>query len=92
MENIRERAVANHLKEHRPKMYQELVRTGQLEATVRRMWEEHTDLLHELTVNRKLPYDQAMELARETAFPPSEKDQPRLGENPSGPTSVETTS
>jgi hypothetical protein len=33
--DTRERDVVKHLKEHRPRMYQELVRNGQLEATAR---------------------------------------------------------
>src|ERR1035441_1111283 len=92
--NYREQKVADHLKEFRPKMYRELVKSGQLEATARRMWEEYTSQLHELAVNQKLPYNQAEELARELAFPPSEQDQPHLGEDPSAadPTSLETTS
>ena len=41
-----------------------------------------------------LPYNQAEELATPLAFPPSEKDQPHLGENPAraDPTTVETIS
>jgi hypothetical protein len=72
MLNARERAVANHLKEHRPAMYRELVKSGHLENQARRMWADYTDQLHELTVNHKVPHDQADELVREVAFPPSD--------------------
>ena len=82
MLNIRERSVANHLRQHRPKMYHELVKSGPLESTARRMWAEYTDQLHDLTVNKHLPYNQAEELVREVAYPPSEQDQPHLGESP----------
>ena len=96
-----EQKVANHLKENRPEMYQDLVKAGSLEATVRRMWEEYTYQLAEtitsLVVNQGLSrsqaYNQAEELCRELAFPPSESDQPRLGEDPSAkdPTTLMTT-
>jgi hypothetical protein len=82
MLNIREQEVVKHLKEHRPKMYRELLRSGQLEATAARMWKEFVDQLYELTTVQKLPHNQAMEMCRELAFPPSERDQPRLGEDP----------
>ena len=87
--SIREQQVANHLKAHRPKMYAELLKSGQLEAEAKRMWEEYTDELASL-VQKGLPYNQAQELSRERAFPPSESDQPHLGER-SAPTTAETT-
>jgi hypothetical protein len=90
--NIREQQIADHLKTFRPKMYQELVRTGQLEPTVKQMWAEYTDQLHELTVVKKLPFNQAQELLLDLIRPPSEQDQPHLGENPgTDPTSRTTT-
>ena len=36
--STREKDVLEHLNQHRPKMYRELMRSGQLEATCRRMW------------------------------------------------------
>ncbi len=88
-----EQKVADHLKEFRPAMYQALVKSGQLEATARKMWADYTDQLYNLTVEKKLPRNQAEELVRDVAFPPSEEDQPRLGEDPSAadPTSARTT-
>jgi hypothetical protein len=56
------------------------------------MWREYTDPLYDLEVLKKLPHDPAVELVGEVAFPPSEKDQPLLGEQPREPTTVETTS
>ena len=90
--NCREQQVVEHLKEHRPKMYRELVQSGQLEATAKRMWEERTDQWRDLVVNHGLAADQAEELVREVAFPPDERDQPHLGENPRLPTTAKTTS
>jgi len=90
--SYREQQVAEHLKEHRPKMYRELKASGQLEATCIRMWRAYADQLYDLEVLKKLPHDQAVELVREVAFPPSEKDQALLGEQPPEPTTVETTS
>jgi len=72
-------------------MYAELKKSGQLEATAKRMWAEYTGNLADL-VQKGLPYNQAEELSRERAFPPGESDQPHLGEMPSSPTTVETTS
>jgi hypothetical protein len=93
MMSSREQAVADHLKQFRPKMYRDLVKSHNLELTAKKMWSDYTDQLYELTVMQKLPHNQAEELVREVAFPPSEKDQPELGENPESrdPTSVETT-
>ena len=92
MMSVRERSVAEHLKEHRPKMYAELVGSVKLEATAHQMWEEYTNQLANL-VDNKVPYNQAQELCREIAFPPSEQDQPHLGEDPTAadPTTLTTT-
>ena len=93
--NYREKQVLEHLKEHRPKMYRELMAKGTLESTCRRMWEEYGDQLDKLTLGpNKIPYDQALELVREVAFPPDENDQPHLGESIDGPDPIsgETTS
>jgi len=93
--NCREQEVLNHLRKHRPRMFRELKASGRLDATVKRMWEEYGDQLDKLTLGaNKIPYDQALELVREVAFPPDENDQPHLGENPDSlyPTSVETAS
>jgi hypothetical protein len=90
MLSYREQKVADHLKEHRPRMYAELVKSGRLEATAKRMWSEYTDQYADL-IEKGLAPNQAEELSRELAFPPSESDQPHLGEQPQGPTTVETT-
>jgi hypothetical protein len=102
MMSVREKAVADHLMANRPKMYQQLVRSGSLEATARQMWEDYTDQLQKTLqeLKEKHPtvpysdlYNQAVELCREIAFPPSEQDQPHLGEDPSAadPTTLTTT-
>jgi len=92
MLDCREQKVADHLKEHRPKMYKELQASGNLEKVVKGMWAQYTDRLADLVSNQGVPYNQAQELVRELAFPPNEKDQPQLGADPLRPTSVETTS
>ena len=92
--NFREREILSHWKANRPIMCRELAKAGDLEAAVKRAWEEYTSQLHDLTVNRKLPYNQAAELLRELIYLPSEKDQPHLGERPvlPDPTTRTTTS
>jgi hypothetical protein len=89
----REQEVADHLKACRPKMYWELVKSGKLEETAHQMWEEYTNQLATLVSEKGLPYNQAQELCQEIAFPPTEQDQPHLGEDPTAkdPTSATTT-
>jgi len=88
--DCREQEVANHLQEHRPTMYAELVKSGRLEAEVKRMHreagEEYADL-----ILKGVPPNQAQEMSQEREFLPSEKDQPHLGER-SPQTTAETTS
>jgi len=64
-----------HWKRHRPKMYAELKKSGHLLESVYAAQERTSGAMYELTVVKKLPYDQAWELVREEwAFLPSEKD------------------
>ena len=64
-----------HWKEHRPKMYAQLQREAKLEESVYAAQELTGETLYRLTVEEKLPYDQAWELIREEwAFLPSEED------------------
>ena len=83
----RERRVADHLKEHLPKLHQQLVKSGQLENRAREMWSNHTAALAD-NLHQGLAYDQALELSRELAFPPAES----ADDAPTGhPTSPGTT-
>ena len=67
-----------------PKTYAQLQREGKLEESVYAAQELNGETLYRLTMEEKLPYDQAWELAREgLAFLPSEEDQPSQDVNPS---------
>ncbi len=70
MLRIREKQVANQFVANRPNMYAELKKSGQLEATAKRMWAEYTAELADL-VRSGVPYNQAEEMSRERAFPQS---------------------
>jgi hypothetical protein len=64
-----------HWKRHRPRMYAELAKTGKLEESVYAAQEQTSEAMYELTVVKKLPYDQAWELIREEwAFVPGEEE------------------
>jgi hypothetical protein len=58
------RAAADHWKEHRPKMYQELVESGELEARAEKAVELTKDALVD-GLQKGLPYDQVWEGVRE---------------------------
>jgi len=57
-------AAIKHWKEHRPKMYAELVRTGMLEEMAYNAQERTTDALARL-ISQGMPYDKAWESVRE---------------------------
>lgn len=75
-------AAAKQWKKYRPKMYQELVKTGQLESRANKAAEQTRDALADL-ISQGVPYDQAWESVREMwIYLPSEEDVPNLGEDP----------
>jgi len=72
-----------HWKEHRPRMYRELERQGQLDQAVYLAQERTRDAFAELVSNQGVPAFQADEATRELwAFLPSEDDVPDLGFDP----------
>ena len=75
--------ILDHWKLHRPKMVEALKRENRLLEAVFAAQELTTDLLHELTVAKKMDYQMAWEIAtREWAFLPDEDDQPQLSFDP----------
>jgi len=65
-----------HWKQHRPKMYAGLEKSGHLQESVYQAQEQTSDLMDDL-LDKGLDYNQAWELAREEwAFLPSEEDEP----------------
>lgn len=65
--------IREHWRKYRPQMYAELEKAGTLEESVYAAQEQTADAMYDLTVVKKLPYDQAWELVREEwAFLPSE--------------------
>jgi len=79
------RAAIQHWKEHRPKMYAELVRTGKLEEAAYEAQERTTDALAEL-ISQRMPFHMAWESVRENwIYLPPERTQPNLGETPEPP-------
>jgi hypothetical protein len=76
------RATADHWKEHRPRMYQELVESGELEARAKQAVELTRDALAE-AIAHGMKYDQAWPAVREMwMYLPAEEDVPNLGEDP----------
>jgi hypothetical protein len=72
--------IHDHLKEHRPMMFQELKHLGTLNATVLRMQNQESDRLQALE-NHGLQYHEAWEIVKDDVLLPSEEDMPRLGES-----------
>ena len=72
--------IHDHLKEHRPKMFQDLKRLGTLNATVLRM---QTDASAQMQVleNQGLYHHEAWEIVKDDVLLPTEEDVPNLGEN-----------
>lgn len=83
-------AVRNHWKEHRPKLYRELGKSGELEShldgKIKRVLEQKELIKKQLVEQSDYTPDQAersaWELVREDLFLPSEEDVPNLGESP----------
>jgi hypothetical protein len=72
----------NHLRENRPKMYQELMESGQLKNYLSDVAERARNLRHNL-LQSGLQDLEAQEFVNEILFPPSEKDQPVIGQDDS---------
>ena len=65
--------IRSHWQAHRPQMVAELRTSGQLEQAISEVETRTADLLYELLSVRKMPYQEAWELAtRDWAFPPTE--------------------
>ena len=73
--------IHDHLKQHRPKMFQDLKAQGQLKQTVEAMQNKaNADLasLEESGLSR----NQAWEIVKDDVLLPTEEDVPNLGESP----------
>jgi hypothetical protein len=90
--NHEERKVLKHLKQFEPTLAKELGPAG-AELEARRRQRAYEDLKYDLVGVKKLPDNQAEELAREERFPAGEKAPGYLGEHPESkdPTSATTT-
>ena len=65
--------IREHWRKYRPEVYADLERAGTLEESVYAAQERTSDLMDSL-LDKKMPYHEAWELAREEwAFPPSEE-------------------
>ena len=73
-ENTRLRAmILSHWQAHRPQMVAQLRRSNQLEQAISEAETRTADLLYELLAVKKLPYQDAWEMAtQEWAFLPTE--------------------
>lgn len=71
--------IHDHLKEHRPKMFQALKSQGNLKQTVERMQNQAKERLINLEESG-LAHDQAWEIVKDDVLLPSEEDVPNLGE------------
>ena len=71
--------IHDHLKEHRPKMFQELKNQGTLNATVLRMQTSANNQMQAL-VNAGLYHHEAWEIVKDDMLLPTEEDVPNLGE------------
>ena len=71
--------IHDHLKEHRPKMFQRLKAEGHLEAYLKQMQDRASDQLVSLEHQGLYPHE-AWEIVSQEVLLPSETDVPRLGE------------
>ena len=71
------RRILGHWKEHRPKMYRALKKSGHLDKVALNAQERHLDLKME-ALDQGLAPDQADEIARQVWMFPTEEDQPNL--------------
>ena len=77
--------IDQHWREHRPKMYAELKRSGELKEAIKAADEQTSEAVLQL-VAEGLDFWKAWEMMREDwALLPSEEDQPELGVDPLAP-------
>lgn len=72
--------IHDHLKEHRPKMFQDLKNQGNLNQYVLDQQNKAVENLSDLQDRGYQPHE-AMEMLRDQIFPPTEEDVPILGES-----------
>ena len=72
--------IHDHLKEHRPKMFQDLKQQGKLKQTVEAMQNQASATMASLE-NAGLYRHEAWEIVKDDVLLPSEEDVPRLGES-----------
>jgi hypothetical protein len=70
--------IHDHLKEHRPKMFQALKEQGRLNQYVLDQQHQANDRLTALEHQGLYPHE-AMEMIQDQIFPPTEEDVPSLG-------------
>jgi hypothetical protein len=71
--------IHDHLKEHRPKVFQELKSIGTLNATVLRMQTQASDRMQRLE-DQGLQHHEAWDIVKDDVLLPTEEDAPNLGE------------
>ena len=85
--NHREQEIVDHLKRFCPSLYRDLKKSGQLELEARRMQEDYENQFYDLTINQKLPRNQAEELVRDVRLPEPEGPEPK-SQDPTSPTTT----
>ena len=73
--------IHDHLKEHRPKMFQDLKAQGRLMSTVERMQNQANERMMNLEDSGLYPHE-AWEIVKDDVLLPTEEDVPNLGESP----------
>jgi hypothetical protein len=72
--------IHDHLKEHRPKMFQELKEHGTLNSTVLRMQNQASDRMQCLE-DQGLHHHEAWEIVKDDVLLPTEEDMPNLAKS-----------
>ncbi len=72
--------IHDHLKEHRPKMFQDLKSQGRLLSTVERMQNQAKERMMNLE-DSGLKHHEAWEIVKDDVLLPTEEDVPNLGES-----------
>lgn len=72
--------IHDHLKEHRPKMFQELKKQGILKQTVEAMQNQAKERMMNLEEGG-LQHHEAWEIVKDDVLLPNEEDVPNLGES-----------
>ena len=71
--------IHDHLKQHRPKMFQELKAQGRLKQTVEQMQNQASETMASLEA-QGLYHHEAWEIVKDDVLLPTEEDVPNLGE------------